>query len=230
MELYVIPHCKYCYKTILQAALLGEKCELKVIDATEMIPSLYLDHNLQHFVPILKKDDGSFMQESEDIINYLRNLPGSRLPAKPAMPEDDVVYLQCQLFARLRFACQYYFKLYYANSIIANSDVDNIAPFPGSEKNGIQLVCDELENRIESRFVNGSTLPCITSDDFDIFPDLMLPYILSKYCGFKFGPRTMKYMEEIIKLCSGVKGFKVDLYLKDAMLSYLARMSEKKSV
>ena len=222
MELYVLPHCKYCYKTVLQAALLGGESELKVIYATEMVPSLYVEHNLQHFVPILRKDDGSFMQESEEIINYLRNLPCSSLPAKPVMPEDDIVYLQSQLFARLRFACQYYFKLYYSNSIIANSDVGGITPFPGSEKDGIQLVCDELEKKIESRFVNG-TVRCITSDDFDIFPDLMLPFILSKYCGFKFGPKTMKYMEEMVKLCNVVKGFKVDLFLKDDMLNYLAR-------
>ena len=72
MKLYVYDHCPFCVKAMMMVSLKQQPCEIDVLLNDDIdTPTAMIG---QKMVPILQKDDGSFMAESLDIIHYVDQL------------------------------------------------------------------------------------------------------------------------------------------------------------
>lgn len=74
MKLYVYEHCPYCIRVRVALAIKNIKCEIKYLHDDDI--EGHTDKIGVKNVPILEKDDGTFMGESLDIIAYIDNLDG----------------------------------------------------------------------------------------------------------------------------------------------------------
>lgn len=73
MKLYVYEYCPYCIKARMIFPLKGIPCELALLlDDDVATPSQMIGHKL---LPILQKEDGTYMGESMDIVRYVDQLP-----------------------------------------------------------------------------------------------------------------------------------------------------------
>ncbi len=72
MKLYIYDHCPYCTKARMIFGLTGTKPELATLhNDDEATPTKMIGKKM---VPILQKDDGSYMAESMDIVFYIDRL------------------------------------------------------------------------------------------------------------------------------------------------------------
>jgi len=77
MKLYVYEHCPFCVKARMIFGLKNIPVELKVLlNDDEKTPISMVGKKM---VPILQKQDGSFMPESMDIVNYIDKSDGKPL-------------------------------------------------------------------------------------------------------------------------------------------------------
>lgn len=75
MKLYIYDHCPYCVKARMIFGFKGIKLELiTLLNDDEKLPIKMIGKKL---VPILQKEDGSYMPESLDIIDYIDNNYGA---------------------------------------------------------------------------------------------------------------------------------------------------------
>ncbi|MCC9266155.1 glutaredoxin 2, partial [Bacillus velezensis] len=85
MKLYIYDHCPYCVKARMIFGLKNLPVELQILANDDAATPERLIG--QKMVPILQKDDGSYMPESMDIVHYIDNydrkplLTGSTNPA-----------------------------------------------------------------------------------------------------------------------------------------------------
>lgn len=81
MKLYVYEHCPFCVKARMIFGLKNIPVELKVLlNDDEQTPISMVGKKM---VPILQKQDGSFMPESMDIVNYIDRSDGKPLLTGP---------------------------------------------------------------------------------------------------------------------------------------------------
>ena len=86
MKLFVYDHCPYCVRARMPFAMKNIPLELVVLDnADEATPISMVGAKV---CPILEKEDGSFMGESMDIVQYLDALNGEPIFAPSADRED----------------------------------------------------------------------------------------------------------------------------------------------
>ncbi len=72
MKLYVYEHCPFCVRARMIFGFKGVDFELKIImEADIETPTKMIGKKM---VPILEKDDGSYMAESMDIVHYVDQL------------------------------------------------------------------------------------------------------------------------------------------------------------
>ncbi|WP_116473056.1 glutaredoxin 2 [Zobellella maritima] len=83
MKLYVFDHCPFCIKAMMAAGYTRLPVTQCIIDNHDVARrEAMIGYNA---VPILEKDDGSFMAESADIVQYLMECSGDSLaPARHA--------------------------------------------------------------------------------------------------------------------------------------------------
>ena len=86
MKLFIYEHCPYCIRVRVALAIKNIACEIEY---------LHDDNTDGHFekigrksVPILQKDDGTYMGESLDIIDYLDTLKGEKMFADKTVRSD----------------------------------------------------------------------------------------------------------------------------------------------
>lgn len=90
MKLYIYDHCPFCVRARM---IFG----LKKVAVEEVI---LLDNDIEtptrmigrKMVPILEKEDGSYLPESLDIVRYVDQLSEPRLAAGEISPEIDSWY------------------------------------------------------------------------------------------------------------------------------------------
>ncbi|EHD21857.1 MULTISPECIES: glutaredoxin 2 [Brenneria] len=87
MKLYIYDHCPYCVKARMIFGLKNIPVELQILaNDDEATPKRLIG---QKMVPILQKDDGSYMPESMDIIHYIDNYDKQPLLTGPTNPAID---------------------------------------------------------------------------------------------------------------------------------------------
>lgn len=84
MKLYIYDHCPYCVKARMIFGLKNIPVELQILaNDDEETPTRLIG---QKMVPILQKDDGSYMSESLDIVHFIDNYDRKPLLIGPANP------------------------------------------------------------------------------------------------------------------------------------------------
>lgn len=84
MKLYIYEHCPFCVKARMIFGLKNIPIALHVLaNDDETTPIAMVG---QKMVPILQKDDGSYMPESMDIVHYIDNLDRRPLLTGPTQP------------------------------------------------------------------------------------------------------------------------------------------------
>src|SRR5471030_504503 len=88
MKLYVYEHCPFCVKARMIFGLKNIPVEIKVLlNDDEKTPISMVGKKM---VPILQKQDGSFMPESMDIVNFIDKSDRKPLltgqPTRPLRP------------------------------------------------------------------------------------------------------------------------------------------------
>ena len=82
MKLYTYSHCPFCARVSYIAGKLNIKLEEVVIDCDDIeTPTSLIGKKM---VPILQKDDGSIMAESNDIIRYFLQLKDTNESTEPS--------------------------------------------------------------------------------------------------------------------------------------------------
>ncbi|MCU4675712.1 glutaredoxin 2 [Catenovulum sp. 2E275] len=69
MKLFVFDHCPFCVKAMMPVGLKNLQVEIEAIQNHDV--QARIDKVGANMVPILQKEDGSFMAESLDIVKYL---------------------------------------------------------------------------------------------------------------------------------------------------------------
>ncbi len=83
MKLYTYSHCPFCARVSYIAGKLNIELEEVVIDYDDIeTPTSLIGKKM---VPILQKDDGSIMAESNDIIRYFLQLKNTDEPTEPSI-------------------------------------------------------------------------------------------------------------------------------------------------
>lgn len=84
MKLYIYDHCPFCVKARMIFGLKNIPVELQILaNDDEATPKKMIGEKM---VPILQKDDGSFMPESMDIVHFIDNYDQKPLLSGPTNP------------------------------------------------------------------------------------------------------------------------------------------------
>jgi len=82
MKLHIYQHCPFCNRARMIFGFKNQPVELSVIMEGDVeTPTRMVGKKV---VPILEKDDGTYMPESMDIVHYVDGLQGERVAAAPA--------------------------------------------------------------------------------------------------------------------------------------------------
>ncbi|MCL2918110.1 glutaredoxin 2 [Shewanella litorisediminis] len=87
MKLFVFEHCPYCVRAMMAAGYKGIALEKVILQNDDVDSRIRMVG--ANMVPILQKDDGSYMAESLDIVAYLDAVGGEAL-LKPAEHEQHI--------------------------------------------------------------------------------------------------------------------------------------------
>ncbi|MEI7375587.1 glutaredoxin 2 [Dickeya chrysanthemi] len=87
MKLFVYEHCPFCVKARMIFGLKRLPVELHVLSNDDETTPISMVG--QKVVPILQKDDGSYMPESLDIVKYVDELDGKPVLTGPTNPAID---------------------------------------------------------------------------------------------------------------------------------------------
>lgn len=87
MKLHIYEHCPFCNRARMIFGVKNQPVELSVIMEGDVeTPTRMVGKKV---VPILEKDDGSYMPESMDIVHYVDGLQGEKVAA--AQPDEAIV-------------------------------------------------------------------------------------------------------------------------------------------
>lgn len=85
MKLYIYDHCPYCVRVRMIFGLKSLPVQLCILPGNdEATPVSMIGKKM---VPILQKDDGSYMAESMDIVRYVDHLDGRPLLSERSNPQ-----------------------------------------------------------------------------------------------------------------------------------------------
>ncbi|MEI7187415.1 glutaredoxin 2 [Dickeya dianthicola] len=87
MKLFVYDHCPFCVKARMIFGLKRLPVELRVLSNDDEATPISMVG--QKMVPILQKQDGSYMSESLDIVKYIDELDGKPVLTGPLNPAID---------------------------------------------------------------------------------------------------------------------------------------------
>ncbi|QCR35942.1 glutaredoxin 2 [Nissabacter sp. SGAir0207] len=203
MKLYIYEHCPFCVKARMIFGLKNVPVEIDVLaNDDEKTPVAMVG---QKMVPILQKEDGSFMPESMDIVHYIDQKYGAPLITGATNPAIAAWLRQVQeytgrlllpRFARANFeefatpeARQYFVN---KKEATLGSFSDHLQHTPGLTKKITQDLHDLDPHIKEPNAVNGE----LSEDDFSLFPLLRSLTIVN---GITFPTRVAAYRDNMAK-------------------------------
>lgn len=206
MKLYSYDHCPYCVKARMIFGFKDVSFELQtLLNDDEQTPISMIG---QKMLPILQKEDGSYLPESLDIIEYIDNLDG-----KPVVePSRD----HSELNQWLKDIRQYHYALAMprwvrmglpefateaAVAYFTNKKEKSIGPFSEAVANTNQFIkmAEEHLPQLEKWLVGTPYFwgEEITLDDFHVFASLRC---LTTTQGIRFPERVDAYMNKLSEL------------------------------
>ena len=155
MKLFVYEHCPYCVRVRVALALKGIDCDIEYLrddDITGHVDKIGVKN-----VPILQKNDGTYMGESLDIIDYIDGLLGDKIfMDKTINSEIESLYSEIRLaFSALVFSYTHLLnfpeidteasKKYYVNRFLNKLPYDTLESLVADRENLKQKVAPYLE-------------------------------------------------------------------------------------
>ncbi len=200
MKLYVYEHCPFCVRARMIFGLRDVNFDLDVIMEGDVeTPTRMIGKKM---VPILQKDDGSYMGESMDIVHYVDGLGDPVLirdaDDRIAQWQDDaagVIYrLAVPRFARCDFA---ELATPEARAYFCDRQEKNFGDLDALYEQSPDLIrqVDEHLERLSPLLAEFGGAP-YGVDDITLWPML---HALSLVKGVMFPPQVRTYMERVSK-------------------------------
>lgn len=202
MILYSYDHCPYCVKARMIFGLKGVSFEHKILlNDDEETPISMIG---QKMLPILQKEDGSYLPESMDIVQYIDKLGEAEVkPSREYLPLNQ--WLAGARNYHYRLAMPRWpkmpieeFATESAQAYFTKKKEAGIGPFPEHVKKTqeyIQMSKEHLmvlENMIVGTpYFWGEEL---TEDDFHVFATLR---VMTTTKGVEFPPKVNAYMNDM---------------------------------
>ncbi|ANF56373.1 glutaredoxin 2 [Halotalea alkalilenta] len=205
MRLYVYDHCPFCIKARMVFGLKDVPFELITLLNDDIeTPTRMIGKKM---LPILEKDDGSYLGESMDIVRYIDdNFGGAPVLAGPTNPEiqrwcsaagPTLMRLSMPRWVRAPLGD---FATPEAVAFFTRNKEAMIGPFDEQLANSSALIqemqrwLNELEPLIlSSQAVNG----ILSADDFELFPTLRM---LSIVRGIEYPAKVEAYRQAMAQL------------------------------
>lgn len=197
MKLFTYEHCPFCVRARMIFGLKKIPFELAVIMEGDVeTPTRMVGRKV---VPILQKDDGSYMPESMDIVRYVDGLQGERV-ADAAV--DGAIEAWCKdasgvvfKLAVPRFTAGDFAELATAQARAAYRERE-INAF--GDLDALLAQTPDMVADVEQKLAQLETLlpadSAISTTDFILFPILRSLTIVQ---GVKFGPRVADYITRV---------------------------------
>lgn len=196
MKLFIYQHCPFCARARMAFGLKNIPFEQQVV--LEGDAETLLSRVGKKVVPILQKDDGSFMTESLDIVRYLDEQvqPASFAAAVPAIEQwceqawPLLLKLCIPRFTRAHFAelaTDAARQAYIRREQAAFGDLDALLRETPTLLQALQPGLDELETLLAQERPSGFS-------DFRLYPMLRM---LSIVRDVHLGPLTLGYMNRM---------------------------------
>lgn len=202
MKLFIYDHCPYCVKARMIFGLKGINFDLvTLLNDDEKTPISMIG---QKMVPILEKDDGSYMAESMDIVNYIDSEYGEspiiKGPKNPKISEwlgETTEYLYRLAMPRWVKVDLEEFKTQAAIDYFTNKKERMIGSFEENLNESDELIAKANKHLealslliISNNAVNGD----LSEDDIHLFTSLRS---LSVVKGINYPKNVMEYMKEM---------------------------------
>lgn len=216
MKLYIYEHCPFCARARMIFGLKNILVEQHVLLSDDNQSPISMIG--EKMVPILQKDDGSFMPESLDIVSYVDNNYGDK-PILTGVRSSKITELiqQIQQYD-YRLECPRYIKM----NLLEFSTQNAIDDFVASKANKMDSFADclvqsdtlisavsKLFDKLELLIISPNACNGILSlDDILLFPTLRN---LTCVKGLIFPKKIKAYLKEMAKQS------KVDLFFDRAI-------------
>lgn len=205
MKLFVFDHCPFCVKAMMVAGL--KKVDLELVYLQNHDVDARIEKVGANLVPILQKNDGSYMAESLDIAAYLDNLEGKPAIAEGQFGERISAWLDVagQYGSRLifprwmmidlpEFQCDEA-KAWFTDNKSAMIDMSFDEAFANSDEYIAKLNVELL--KLDWLVPPSQRDNTLTYDDINIFPYLR-NYTVVK--GLRYPGNVRQYLDEVSKL------------------------------
>ncbi|MDK9424080.1 glutaredoxin 2 [Pectobacterium carotovorum] len=203
MKLYIYDHCPYCVKARMIFGLKNLPVELQILANDDAATPERLIG--QKMVPILQKDDGSYMPESMDIVHYIDHydrkplLAGSTNPAIAAWLRKVTEYTPRLIIPRFAQAAFEEFASASARHYFVNkkeAQLGNFADHLSHSQGLIKKLNNDLQDLdpliVQPNACNG----VLSTDDINLFPLLRS---LSIVAGVTPPSRVADYRDNMAK-------------------------------
>ncbi|MBE2897387.1 glutaredoxin 2 [Pasteurellaceae bacterium 20609_3] len=203
MKLYVYEHCPYCVKAMMIFGLKKVPFEKVILMEDDVdTPTKMVGSKV---VPILEKDDGTFMPESMDIVHFIDNLDGKPLVTGESVPaiaqwqaehRETVNSLLYPRFANAPFPelkTDAAYDRYVQRMTGKLGDLDKLLDLTPHFINQLDKALTFLDSLIVSpEAVNGE----LSEDDFHLFASLRS---LTLVKGLQFPEKVAAYVRTMAK-------------------------------
>ncbi|PLY35944.1 glutaredoxin, GrxB family [Pectobacterium carotovorum] len=197
MKLFIYEHCPFCVRARMIFGLKDLPVEQSVIMEGDIdTPTRMVGRKV---VPILQKEDGSFMPESMDIVHYVDSKQAPLIADKPVDAEIEawcksvssaVFNLAVPRFTKADFkelSTPEARHAYILREEKAFGDLDVLlAKTP-------ELIA-EVEQKLETLEPRLANVSAISTTDFILFPILLSLTIVK---GVQFGPNVQAYLDRV---------------------------------
>ena len=197
MKLYIYEHCPFCLRTRMISGLKQLEMQYEVImEGDAETPTRLVGKKV---VPILQKQDGTYMTESLDIVRYLDQLSEPSYAQEVDAPEleqwckdsaDAIFKLVVPRFTKGQFkelATDKARAAFVARETRVFGDLDDLIANSGQHLAKINQKLLELEDLVDTR-------EDVHLIDFKLFPLLRS---LSIVKGLQFGNKVNRYMQNL---------------------------------
>ncbi|CZF85609.1 glutaredoxin 2 [Grimontia marina] len=205
MKLFVFDHCPFCVKAMMVAGL--KKMDLELVYLQNHDVDARIEKVGVNLVPILQKDDGSYMAESLDIAAYLDNLDGTPAFAEGTLDERITAWMNIagQFGSRLIYPRWMMIELpefqseeaksWFTKNKSAMIKMSFDEAFASSEEYIAKLNVELL--KLDWLVPPSQRNNMLTYDDINIFPFLR-NYTLTK--GLRYPGNVRQYLDEVSNL------------------------------
>ncbi|KHT61484.1 glutaredoxin [Photobacterium gaetbulicola] len=207
MKLFVFDHCPFCIKAMMVAGL--KKADIELVYLQNHDVDARIDKVGANLVPILQKEDGSYMAESLDIAAYIDALDGN--PVLATGSNDDnisawadiarpfssrLLYPRWMKVDLPEFQCEEA-KAWFTKNKTAMIEQDFDEAFSNSDAYLVEL--NASFDKLSWLQLPSERNNVLSYDDVNLFPSLRNLTVVK---GVKFPARIRQYIDEVAALTS----------------------------